>query len=111
MQMNRKSPTQERKFLESRMEIYRGNLNVLEKAIGMYYVGHQFGWKVLLLFHDKKTIRNYEKILDIDIREEFQERGPLSHKSLALKLADGIGNFWKVVRGGIKGGRTPEISD
>lgn len=109
--MKRKSPTQERKFLESRTEKYRGNLNLLEKAIGMYYVGHQFGWKVILLVHDKKTIRNYEKILDIDIREEFPERGPLSHKSLALKLADSIGNFWKVVRGGIKGGRSPKISD
>ena len=109
--MNRKSPTQERKFLESVMEKYKGNMNLLERSLWMYYIGHQFGWKVLLLVHDKKTIRTYEKILDINIREEFQERGPLSHKSLALKVADSIGNFWKVVRGGIKGGRTPEISD
>jgi len=109
--MKRKSPTQERKFLESRIEKYQGNINVLEKAIGMYYMGYQFGWKVLLLVHDKKTIRNYEKILQIDIREEFPERGPRSHKSVGLKLADGVGNFWKVVRGGVKGGRTPEICD
>lgn len=109
--MKRKNPTQEKKFIEARIKEFSGNANRLEKAIGMYYFGHQFGWRVLLLIHDKKTIRNYEKILDIDIREEFPERGPRSHKSVGLKLADNIGNFWKVVRGGVKGGRTPEIDD
>jgi hypothetical protein len=109
--MKRKSPTQERKFIEARIEKFHGNMNLMEKAIGMYYMGHQFGWRVLLLVHDKKTIRNYEKLLDIDIREEFPERGPLSHRSIGLKMADKVGNFWKVVRGGVKGGRTPEITD
>ena len=107
--MKRKSPTQERKFIESRIEDFEGDITRLEKATGMYYVGHQFGWRVLLLIHDKKTIRKYEEILDIDIRHEFPERGPLSKRSRALNYADKIGNFWKVVRGGVKGGRTPKI--
>ena len=70
--MKRKSPTQERKFLESKIREFSGNINRLEKAIGMYFAGHQFGWKVILLIHDKKTIREYEKILDIDIRKESE---------------------------------------
>lgn len=108
--MKRRSPTQERKFIETIIDDFEGDITRLEKAIGMYHVGYQFGWRVLLLIHDKKTIRKYEETLGIDIREEFPERGPLSTRSRALKYADKIGNFWKVVRGGVKGGRTPEVT-
>ena len=108
--MKRKSPSHERKFLESRIDDFEGDITRLEKAVGMYFVGMQYGWKVLLLVHDKKTIRQYEKILNIDIRQEFPERGPLSERSRALKIADKVGNFWKVVRGGVKGGRSPDVT-
>ena len=53
---------------------FSGSLEELEKAIGMLIIGYHFGWKVLLLVHSKRTIRKYENILDINIKEFFQQK-------------------------------------
>ncbi len=79
-----------------------GDLTELESALGMLLLGHHFGWKVLYLIHTKKTIRKYEEMLDIKIRDLFPERGPSSPRSYGLALADKFTNFWKVVSGEIK---------
>lgn len=76
-----------------------GDMTELESAIGMLFLGHHYGWKVLHLLHTKKTIRKYEEILGIKIREIFPERGPSSPRSVGLYLADKASNFWKVVSG------------
>lgn len=79
-----------------------GLLDELESALGMLLIGHHFGWKVLYLIHSKKTIRKYEEILGIKVREHFPERGPSSPRSVGLAFADKASNFWKVVSGDIK---------
>lgn len=79
-----------------------GQLEELESALGMLMMGHHFGWKILYLIHSKKTIRKYEDILGVKIRDIFPERGPSSYRSFGLALADKIGNFWKVAGGDIK---------
>lgn len=79
-----------------------GQLDELELALGMLLIGHHFGWKVLYLIHSKKTIRKYEEILDIKVREFFPEKGPSSPRSVGLAFADRVSNFWKVVSGDIK---------
>ncbi len=89
---------------------FRGNVNELEQAIGVWIVGRKFGWKVMLLVHDRKTIAKYEKILGIDFRAELDEVGPLAHKSLAWKAFQKVTNFWKAVRGEIPGIKSPNIS-
>lgn len=81
---------------------FQGNFNELESAIGMYMTGRLVGWKVLLLIHNKRTIRKYEEILGIDVRTEFPERGDFADKSVALNLVDGLGSFWKAVSGELK---------
>lgn len=81
---------------------FTGQLNELESALGMLAMGHHFGWKVLYLIHSKKTIRKYEDILGIKIRDVFPEKGPSSYRSIGLNLAEKIGNFWKVAGGDIK---------
>ena len=67
---------------------FSGSLEELEKAIGMLIVGYHFGWKVLMLVHSKRTIKKYEKILDIEIREFFPAEGnsakPVSYTHLTL---------------------------
>lgn len=78
---------------------YHGQFPELESAIGMLFVGRQFGWKVLYLIHSKATIRKYERILGISVREMFPEVGPLAHKSVAFKLAQKFSSFWKLVNG------------
>ena len=82
---------------------FTGHFEELESALGMLLVGRLIGWKVLVLIHNKRTIRKYEEILGgISIREAFPAEGPLAHKSVALELAKKLGNFWKAVSGETK---------
>lgn len=81
---------------------FNGQLDELESALGMLRLGHHLGWKVLYMIHSKKTIRKYEEILNIKIRDIFPERGPSAGRSLGLAVADRYSNFWKVVSGEIK---------
>ena len=85
--------------IKGAMERFYGNFDELESAIGMYMVGHYVGWKVLVLVHSKRTIRKYEEILQIVVREEFPEEGAEAPRSVALSIAKTVSNFWKVVSG------------
>lgn len=86
---------------------FRGNVNELEQAIGVWVVGRQFGWKVMLLVHDRKTLAKYEKILGVNFREELPEIGKYADKSIAWKAAKKLANFWKAVKGEVPGVRSP----
>ena len=90
---------------------FAGSLEDLEKAVGMLMMGYHFGWKVLLLVHSKRTIKKYEKILNIDIKEFFPAEGPSAKRSMGLDLAKQIGNFWQVVSGDIKVENRRSIED
>lgn len=81
---------------------FRGQFDELEAAIGMLMVGRLVGWKVLVLIHNKRTIRKYEEILGITVRDFFPEVGPLAEKSLAFRAVEQIGSFWKAVSGEVK---------
>jgi hypothetical protein len=87
---------------ENAIAAFTGQLDELESALGMLAMGHHFGWKVLYMIHSKKTIRKYEDILGVKIRDIFPEKGPSSYRSFGLNLAEKIGNFWKVAGGDIK---------
>jgi hypothetical protein len=76
-----------------------GSIDELEQALGMYVLGRHVGWKVLVLMHNKRTIRKYEEILDISVREEFKEEGAASMRSVGYRFAKGLSNFWKAVSG------------
>ena len=78
---------------------FRGMLDELESALGMLRIGHHMGWKVLYMIHSKKTIRKYEEILDIKIRDIFPDEGPSAGRSIGLDIAKRFSNFWKVVSG------------
>ena len=86
-----------------------GQLDELESALGMLIMGHHFGWKVLYLIHSKKTIRKYEDILGIQIRDIFPATGPSSYRSAGLALAMKASNFWKIVSGEQKIDKLREI--
>lgn len=88
---------------------FRGNINELEQAIGVWIVGRKFGWKVMLLVHDRKTLAKYEKILGIDFRAQLPGEGPLAKKSLAWIAFQKFTNFWKAVRGEIPGVKSPTL--
>ena len=87
---------------ENAIAKFDGQLDELESALGMLRMGHHFGWKVLYLIHSKRTIRKYEGMLDIKVREIFPETGPSSYRSFGLGFAEKFTNFWKVAGGDIK---------
>lgn len=89
---------------------FAGNTEELVSAIGFLHMGFQIGWKPLVIIHSKKTVRKYEQILDISIREIFPQETPSSDRIMGFKLAKKLSNFWKVVSGEIKVEGRREIS-
>lgn len=81
---------------------FSGDITELEAALGVLRIGQHFGWRVLVLIHNKRTLRKYEQILAINIREFFPAEGPSHERSVGYGWAKKIGNFWKVVSGAIK---------
>jgi hypothetical protein len=81
---------------------FRGMFDDLEAALGVLRMGHHLGWRVLVLIHNKRTIRKYEEILGINFREFFPAEGPSCERSIGYGLAKKLGNFWKAVSGAIK---------
>lgn len=81
----------------------------LERAIDMLFVDRQLGWKVLYLTHSKATIRKYEEIVDIKVRDFFPEVGSHARRSMGWKIAEKLSNFWKEVSGNEHGGRSTEL--
>ena len=88
--------------LDDSVRDFRGNFDELEAALGMMLLGKLVGWKVLVLIHNKRTIRKYEQILGIHIRDEFPEEGPLAHKSVAYTVVKQLGQYWKAVSGDVR---------
>jgi hypothetical protein len=81
---------------------FQGDLDQLEAALGMLRLGHHVGWRVLYMVHSKRTIRIYEDILKIKVRDIFEDTGPSSYRSIGFNLASRFSNFWKVAGGEIK---------
>ncbi len=90
------------KIVERASTNFTGVFDELESALGMLMLGRLFGWRVLVLIHSKSTLRKYEKILDINVREFFEPEGPLSHKSASYVFLQKLGSFWKGVSGDLK---------
>lgn len=90
---------------------FKGQLDELETALGMLRMGDHCGWKVLVLLHNKRTIRKYETILGIKVREFFPEEGPSWDRSRGYVWAKKIGSFWKAVSGEIKIEHRREMSE
>ena len=78
---------------------FKGQLPELESALGMLRHGQQLGWKVIHLIHSKATVRKYEAILNIKVREEFPETTKCSERNNGFKLVQKVTNFWKAASG------------
>lgn len=71
----------------------------LESALGMLYLGHAFGWRVVYIVHTIATVRKYERILGIVAKEAFPENTPHSDRVMGYRVLDKVSNFWKTVKG------------
>lgn len=108
----RLTPAQEDQIREievSAVAGFIGDVTQLEAALGMLRMGHYMGWRVLYIIHSKKTVRTYEEILHIKVRDVFAETGPYSERSIGLNIARRYTNFWKVAGGDIKIPRRQEM--
>ena len=81
---------------------FSGSFDDLEAALGMLRLGDHVGWRVLVLIHNKRTIRKYEQILNIQVRDFFERETPSSKRSMGYKIALQLGNFWKAVSGALQ---------
>lgn len=90
------------RLVDEAIKRFEGDLDELESAIGMYFVGRLTGWKVIVLIHNKRTIKKYEEILGISVREEFEPEGPFAVKSVGYEVVQKLGNFWKAVAGEVR---------
>lgn len=90
---------------------FSGPIDELQKAIGMLMTGDLFGWRVLILVHNKRTIRKYEDILGISVKDFFPEEGPYAHRSVGYSIATKVGNFWKAVSGDVPIDNRREIKE
>ena len=103
------SDTELCKVVEKAIKDFHGDSEVLRGAIGYAFVARTFGWKPMLLMTGQKTIKVYEEILHIDSRSFFLEEGPGAHRSVSWGAVQKISNFWKAVKGEIKGIRSNQI--
>ena len=102
----RKTPTIEpeaafkrHRLMDEAIVRFEGSIAELESAIGMYMIGRHFGWKALYIMHSKPTIRKYEVILGLSVREEFDAEGPDANRSNGFRALTSVTNFWKAVSG------------
>jgi hypothetical protein len=82
------------RFMDGIIRQPGANIDELERALGMYMVGHHFGWKVLHVIHSTATIRKYEAILGIAIIDTFDEIGPDADRTNAYKIIKSVSSFW-----------------
>lgn len=76
-----------------------GQSTELESALGMLYMGHAFGWKVIYIAHSISTVRKYESILGIVAKNVFPESTNHSERVRGFRIAAKVSNFWKAVKG------------
>lgn len=85
--------------IDTVMKDYQGSVHDLYGAIGVMAVGEGLGWRVLRITLGHHTYTKYQRILKLDFKKEFPERGIYARKSLALDIVDKFHNFWNVVKG------------
>ncbi len=78
---------------------YKGDLTVFESAVGALYLGLFLGWRPLMIIHNPKTFKRYEKILNMSFREVMEEATPVADRSYGYRAAKALNNYWDVVRG------------
>ena len=78
---------------------FKGNTEKLKNAYGMLMLAKNLGWKPTYLMHSRSSIKEYEKLLGVDIKTMFPPVGEYAESSRAWRIAGRLSNFWKAVKG------------
>jgi hypothetical protein len=88
-------------LIEKVSDEYTGQGDDLGAAIGILVLSRLFGWRVMRLISSRRHWQVATKSFG-DIKKLTPERGKLARKSLGLKIADELGNYWDLITGKIK---------
>jgi hypothetical protein len=67
------------------IKAFEGEASELESAIGMLIVGQYVGWKVVLLWHSRATVRKYDVFWMSILGSGCQKKANLQIKRLHTK--------------------------
>lgn len=77
---------------------FHGQADDLNEIVGLFVMGRLYGWRVERIVCSKRIWTLATKLVG-DPKKILPERGPLAHKSFALKAIDTIGDYWDFVAG------------
>lgn len=80
----------------AKFEGYGGDL---QAALGALVLGRHYGMRALRIMHSPATIRKYDRVLGIKLKDHCPQKTHLSDKILGVRFANKIGAFWDVVTG------------
>jgi len=82
-------------------ENYAGSTEVLEGAIGALLFGRLAGYNALRIIHSWRTLKKYEKILDVTFAEVLPADTADSDRVNGVRYAKKFKAFWKAVAAGV----------
>lgn len=94
--------------VDKALDEYKGQVTVIEQAVGALILGRRLGWRVTYLVHGGQTINRYQNILGLKFREVLPEVGEASQKSVAWRIVKAAGKFWDVIKRRVV---LPELKD
>lgn len=78
---------------------FRGDFIELSSAIGAFWLGRVYGWRVLRIVTSSRIYTRHQRILGLDFKKELLRETAYSHKSVGYKIVTDLGRFWDVVKG------------
>lgn len=77
---------------------FHGQADDLNEVVGLFVMGRLYGWRVERIVCSNRIWRLATKLVG-DPKKILPERGPLAHKSFALKAINTVGDYWELVSG------------
>jgi len=78
---------------------YHGYAPLVSEALGALVFGQLYGWRAVMMLHNRSKIKSFEQALGVSFRECMPDRTDVSDRILGVKLADELGKFWAIVKG------------
>jgi hypothetical protein len=85
--------------IKTAFDNYKGDLTVLESAIGAMFLGFMIGWKPIVIIHSPRTVKRYEQILGVKFKGFLPDKTDMSDRSKGYEVARMLDNFWHGVSG------------
>jgi hypothetical protein len=85
--------------LDKLAQEFTGDFTELSSAIGAFWLGRVYGWRVLRIVTSSRIYTRHQRILGLDFKKELPRETAYSRKSVGYKIVTLAGKFWDVVQG------------